>query len=111
MIQSLDKPSLEAVYLAHFGVRGMHWGQRKKSSSGSGKRRKLTPEQRKRIVMLGAASVAATLYATGNLGRTASLTARGLGFVVGHLFAGAATATYVTVDLLGGKPMEKLANL
>lgn len=111
MIEVLDKPSLEAVYLAHFGVRGMHWGQRKATSSGSEKKRKLTPEQKKRIVMLGAASVAATLYATGNLGRTVALTARGLGFVTGSIFTGLASATYVTADLLGAKPMERLANI
>jgi hypothetical protein len=65
----LAKPDLQAVYLAHFGVKGMHWGHRKQEESSGGssasgssqtdkhKKAKLTPTTKAAIgasIVLGA---------------------------------------------------------
>ena len=64
-----DKPPLSGVYLAHFGVRGMKWGQRKKSSSSSSSGKsgssKMSPATKKKFAVgaavLGGAAVAAII--------------------------------------------------
>lgn len=60
------KPPLNAVYLAHFGVRGMKWGQRRKST---GKGRRKAPSVRRTVLKGAAIGVALTAgaYAVGRM--------------------------------------------
>jgi hypothetical protein len=70
----LENPPLEEVYLEHFGVKGMKWGQKK--ASGSKQRRK-APSVKKTIakgvaigVVLTAGSYAVGRMLHGRVGRT-----------------------------------------
>lgn len=90
----IDKPPLHGVYLAHFGVKGMKWGQRKAAISEAVKSR--MPEQEtiaraKGIALGGSVAVGSILYATGKLKTTTS-------FVVGRGVHGAAWVGSKTLD-------------
>jgi hypothetical protein len=68
-----DKPPLEEVYLAHFGIKGMKWGVRKQqdssgSSGSSGPH--LTPTQHKAakaVAIAGSVAIAAVLLHKGGV--------------------------------------------
>ena len=62
-----DKPRLDAVYLAHFGVKGMHWGVRRDSTRGSHVKR---VAKKAAIVATGIAGMVAVHYLTGRHGST-----------------------------------------
>lgn len=72
-----EKPSLDEVYLEHWGVRGMKWGVRKKRDREESKAvaKAANPggivitqaQKRKAVAIAGAVAVGSALYATGNL--------------------------------------------
>jgi hypothetical protein len=73
---TFDKPSLDEVYLEHFGIKGMRWGQRKaasssssSSSSGASTHPVFTTKQKVvATAALGSAAAISVLAVTGNLG-------------------------------------------
>lgn len=109
------KPPLRGVYLAHYGKKGMKWGQRKAAVSEAIKSRLPERETVKRVrntALLGAAGVASILYATGTLRPTASFiggrTVHGAAWVGSKTLDGAVTAIGTPINmategkLLGG---------
>jgi hypothetical protein len=65
------QPPLEEVYLEHFGIKGMHWGQRKAQDVGPGRQHHgLTQNQRratKAVAIAGGVAVAALLLRRGHI--------------------------------------------
>lgn len=72
-----QKPPLDELYLAHFGIKGMKWGFRKERSKSSdvasvsrdnaGGLHITQSQKRKAIAAAGVLAVGSALYATGNL--------------------------------------------
>lgn len=71
-----QKPPLDELYLAHFGIKGMKWGFRKDQSGNSGVASVYNnagginiskSQKRKAIAAVGVVAVGSALYATGNL--------------------------------------------
>lgn len=78
-----EKPPLEAVHLAHFGVKGMKWGSRKSRSANASKQKMSTGKKVAiglGVAAVGAAAVTLALTRTGNtrLGALRSQSARNL---------------------------------
>lgn len=88
-----NNPPLAAVYLAHFGTKGMRWGHRK-DTRFSDKQIART----KKIATVGSLVVAGVLHRHGKLTTTAVATGgmvgRGLGFVGSHVLSGALNTAY-----------------
>lgn len=57
-----DKPQLNDTYLEHFGIKGMKWGQRKKSSKDSSTKKSMSTKKKVAIGVGVAAGVAAVAY-------------------------------------------------
>lgn len=102
---TFDKPPLEAVYIAHFGVKGMKWGVRRfRPSVSRSDVKNFLKRNSGKIVLGSAAVVGKVLHTHGKLGVTAATTAkftgrsvafaaryttRGATFVVNHLYTAA----------------------
>lgn len=70
-VDTLSKPSLEAVYLEHFGVKGMKWGVRKKRPDEEERKRKFGPKAKKIAIataaIAGAVAVGYVLQQRGGI--------------------------------------------
>jgi hypothetical protein len=65
-----DKPPLEGVYLAHFGIKGMKWGQRKAPEEGAPRRPGLSSRNQKLVTaafVAGTVAVGAVMLSRGNV--------------------------------------------
>lgn len=68
-----EKPPLSGFYIAHYGVRGMRWGQRKRRSTKDSENPKLSTRQK---VAVGLSLTAATFLAASILTRRGRTTVR-----------------------------------
>lgn len=103
-----EQPPLAAVYLAHFGTKGMRWGHRKD--------RRFSDKQiarTKKVATVGALATAAVLHRHGKLVSTSTavggFVGRGLGFVGSHLLSGALNTSYF-VGSLFTQPITQVGN-
>lgn len=65
-----DKPPLDGVYLAHFGVKGMRWGHRKPVEEGAPRRSGLSSKNQKLVTaafVAGTIAVGAVMLNRGNV--------------------------------------------
>lgn len=65
-----DKPPLEGVYLAHFGVKGMRWGHRKPEEQAAPRRSGMSPRNQKLVTaafVAGTVAVGAVMLSRGNV--------------------------------------------
>lgn len=108
----VEQPPLEGVYIAHFGVKGMKWGQRKVDQISAKAKQVATPsswnhDQKKVAAYSGAAATAVVLNQVGALKplltHTARFTYLGTAFVAEKLLN-------VGVTVIG-TPIEMLNNL
>jgi hypothetical protein len=96
----VEQPPLSGVYMAHFGVKGMKWGQRKVDAISAKAKQAATPtnwnrKQVKTAVIVGSAATAAGLNKFGALKPTLLFTSRytlkGVGAVSSMAFNGLLT--------------------
>lgn len=106
------KPPLRSVYLAHYGTKGMKWGQRKAAVSNAIKSRLPERETVKKVrntALLGSAGVASILYATGTLRPTLSFiggrSVHGAAWVGSKTLDGAVTAIGTPINIASGGKM------
>lgn len=89
-----EKPSLDAVYLSHYGVKGMRWGQRRNAKKS------------RATAAVGATTVASLLYATGTLKPTASFvggrSVHGAAWVGNKVLQGTITVIGTPINILTG---------
>jgi hypothetical protein len=75
-VTTSDTPPSDEAMLAHFGVKGMKWGQRKAQLSEAASRIRNPTGREKATVAAGAAAVAVLMHKTGTLMPTMALTGR-----------------------------------
>lgn len=105
----IEQPPLSGVYVAHFGVKGMKWGQRKVDAISAKAKQAANPrtwtrEQQKVAAIGGAAATAVVLNKFGALRpvllTTSKYTLKGIGAVSSMALNGVLTVATTTLNLV-----------